>query len=108
MRPKGNFFMVHATGIAIATISFLMALAAYVFYQQSQTVETARQWVNHTYEVEGHTQALFNKLQYSSDPPVTASACLKLVSAMYELVAPLQENSRHRVATAPNSAYLNC
>ncbi len=57
-----NFLMRRATPIAIGTITLLMVIAAFVFYQQNLSGTAARGWVNHTYEVKGHIQQLMNKL----------------------------------------------
>ena len=63
MDTSDNFFMRYATTIAITTITLLMLMATFVFYQQGESSVTARGWVNHTYEVKGHIQALFAKLE---------------------------------------------
>jgi CHASE3 domain sensor protein len=61
-RPADNFLMRHAAAIAITAVTLLMLMAAFVFYQQSEAGVAARGWVNHTYDVKGHTQALLSKL----------------------------------------------
>jgi CheY-like chemotaxis protein/signal transduction histidine kinase len=61
-RPADNFLMRHATVVAITAVTFLTLMAAFSFYQQSETGIAARGWVNHTYDVKGHTQALLSKL----------------------------------------------
>jgi CheY-like chemotaxis protein/signal transduction histidine kinase len=61
--PTHNFFMKNATAIAVAAVTLLMIAAAFVFYQQDETGQSARAWVNHTYDVKGHIQALLAKLE---------------------------------------------
>ena len=63
MRPADNSLMRNATAIAITVVTLLMIAATFVFYQQGETGLAARDWVNHTYDVKGHTQALLIKLE---------------------------------------------
>ncbi|MBV8061508.1 MAG: response regulator [Alphaproteobacteria bacterium] len=58
-----NFFMRNATAVAIAAVTLLMLAAAIIFYRQGEANDTARYWVNHTYEVRGHIMRLLNKLE---------------------------------------------
>jgi signal transduction histidine kinase len=53
----------NATVIAIGVVTLLAVLASYVFYQQNLEIVSARNWVNHTYEVKGHIQELQNRLR---------------------------------------------
>jgi CheY-like chemotaxis protein/signal transduction histidine kinase len=53
-----NFFMRHATAIAIVVVTVLMLSAAFTFYRQSEGIVSVRGWVNHTYEVKWHIQRL--------------------------------------------------
>jgi CHASE3 domain sensor protein len=62
IRPADNFLMRNATAVAISAVTLLMILAVVIFYRQSQVGVAAKGWVNHTYEVKGHIQAILNKL----------------------------------------------
>ncbi len=59
-RPSDNFFIRHATGIAIASLTVLMALVALVFWHQGQDSAHSREMVVHTYEVRGHIRRAFS------------------------------------------------
>ncbi len=64
IRPTtDNFFIRHATNVAIGTVTLLMLLAGVMFWQQGSASEEAKRWVSHTYEVLGHIQLLFGKLK---------------------------------------------
>ena len=55
IRPTtDNFFIRHATAVAITTVTVLMLLAALVFWRQGEASQQAKGWVTHTYEVRGH------------------------------------------------------
>ena len=62
MSTSDNFFMRYATAIAIIAVTLLMGASAVIFYQQGAASVTARQWVDHTFEVKGHIQQLQNDL----------------------------------------------
>src|SRR5271168_3103919 len=63
-RPTtGNFFIRHATAIAIGSVTLLMLLAALSFWQQEETSVEAKGWLVHTYEVMAHIESLLSKLQ---------------------------------------------
>ena len=53
-----NFFIRHATKIAIGTVTLLMLLAAGIFWRQNEAKKQANDWVTHTYEVRGHIRLL--------------------------------------------------
>ena len=64
VRPtRENIVIRHATKVAIGTVTFLMLLAAVIFWRQSVASEEAKGWVSHTYEVIGHIELLFGKLK---------------------------------------------
>ncbi|HUY68187.1 MAG TPA: CHASE3 domain-containing protein [Alphaproteobacteria bacterium] len=54
--------MRNATVIAMVALAILMGASAFVFYEQIAADTAARGWVDHTYQVKGHIQALLNKL----------------------------------------------
>ena len=58
-----NFFIRQATKIAIGTVTILMLLMAVIVWRQNEANDEARGWVLHTYEVIGHIESLFGKLQ---------------------------------------------
>jgi CHASE3 domain sensor protein len=58
-----NFFIRHATKIAIGAVTLLMLLAAAMFWRQGKASEEAKGWVSHTYEVIQHIEFLFGKLR---------------------------------------------
>jgi CheY-like chemotaxis protein len=63
-RPtSGNFFIRHATLIAIGTVTMLMLLAALSFWEQERASAEAQGWLIHTYQVMGHLESLLSKLQ---------------------------------------------
>jgi CheY-like chemotaxis protein/signal transduction histidine kinase len=63
-RPtSGNFFIRHATAVAIGAVTLLMLLAALSFWQQEQASTEAKGWLVHTYEVLAHIESLLSKLQ---------------------------------------------
>ena len=63
IQPSNNFLMRYATAIAITAVTVLMAAAAFIFYQQAEAGASARVWVDHSYEVKGHIQALLAKIE---------------------------------------------
>lgn len=63
IQPSNNFLMRYATAIAITAVTVLMLAAALIFYQQAEAGASARAWVDHTYEVKGHVQALLGKVE---------------------------------------------
>ena len=63
LRTPDGFFVRHATGVAIGTLSVLMLLATFTYWQKGQASERAKAWVSHTYEVLAHIQLLFGKLK---------------------------------------------
>ena len=62
-RPKDSFFVRNATLVAIGSLTILMALATYTYWQKGQAADKAKAWVSHTYEVLAHVQLLFGKLK---------------------------------------------
>ncbi len=63
-RPStGNFFIRQATAIAIGTVSLLILLASFSFWQQERASAEAKGWLVHTYEVIAHLESLLSKLQ---------------------------------------------
>lgn len=62
IRPTDNFFIRHATSIAIGTVTLLMLLAAFVFWRQEEAIKQAKALVRHSYEVRGHIRLLFGSL----------------------------------------------
>lgn len=62
IRPTDNFFIRHATSIAIFTVTLLMLLAALVFWRQNEAINEAKGLVRDSYEVRGHIRLLFGSL----------------------------------------------
>ncbi|MDR3449132.1 MAG: response regulator [Alphaproteobacteria bacterium] len=98
IRPTDNFYMRHATAIAIAAVSFLVIVAALVFDQQNAAGAAARGWVNHTYEVKGHIQALLSKLE---DAEVGERGYM--LTGKTEFLAPYKEALQDSSAARPRS-----
>lgn len=59
-RAHENFFVRHATMIAIGVVTLLMMVSAVLFWQQNKAGDNARQWVIHTFEVRGHLRLLLS------------------------------------------------
>ena len=59
-RTQENFFVRHATTMAISAITVLMLLAAFLFWQQGEASQRSREWVIHTYEVRGHVRLVLS------------------------------------------------
>jgi CheY-like chemotaxis protein/signal transduction histidine kinase len=60
--PNDNFFIRHATAVAIAALTVLMALTALMFWRQENSSQEAKGWVMHTYEVRGHIRLLLGTI----------------------------------------------
>ena len=68
IRPTNdNFFIRHATNVAIGTVTLLMLLAGVMFWRQSKASEEAKRWVSHTYEVIGHIRIAVRQAQGCRD-----------------------------------------
>jgi CheY-like chemotaxis protein/signal transduction histidine kinase len=64
IRPtKDNFFIRHATNIAIGTVTLLMLIVSVMFWRQSVANDETKGWVRHTYEVLQHIEFLWGKLR---------------------------------------------
>jgi CheY-like chemotaxis protein/signal transduction histidine kinase len=64
IRPTtDNFFVRHATAIAIGTVTILMLLAAFLFWRQDQASTKASALVTHSYQVRGHIRRLYGGLR---------------------------------------------
>ena len=57
-----NFFIRHATAVAIGIVTLLMLMATLSFWRQEQASATAKGWLVHTYEVIGHIESLARML----------------------------------------------
>lgn len=62
-KSTDNFFIKHATTIAIASVTVLMILAASAYYQQGVANTASKGWVNHTYNVRGHIRRLVSQFK---------------------------------------------
>jgi len=63
IRSEENFFIKHATKIAITSVTVLLLLAVIVFWRQKEASLEAKSWVTHTYEVISHIDALLTNVK---------------------------------------------
>ncbi len=96
LRPNDNFWMRHATKLALATLTVIMLLAVVTFWRQQHAAEEAKSWVNHTYEVRGHIRLLYGELR---DAEIGRLAYL--ASNNPEDLAPYREAMRDTATHAP-------
>ncbi len=62
-RPNDNFFIRHATSVAISAVTLLVVIAAYILYVQGQANIAARDLVSHTYVVRSHIRLITRQLR---------------------------------------------